>query len=1263
MWNTRRDFVRDEARGRAAERTRCSAEIEPVNLAQQARAFSRSALREARGVLLVIREPVVAIQSLGQPPIAAANLAEGAEPLLALWRDGSVSAFCGHVDLGTGLATALAQLVAEELNVELASVEMRLGDTAATPNQGATIASASIQIHAYPLRYAAAQAALWLRSQAALRWQCDVAEVGLEGGGLVAIANAKQRIEIDALVADAHYELQLDTTLALKPPHSYRVIGTSPPRRDIEAKAKGELIFVHDMRLPGMLHGRVIRPPYAGLDHGDFVGTSLLGVNRDSIAHVPGVRAVVTEGDFIGVVADREEHAEQAMHALDVRWQEWPGMPNVGDLEHALRTHPATQRLLVDEGDVDAAIANASASMSRTYLWPYQLHASLGPSCALAQWFAEAVNGIRLRVWSGTQNPHVLRADLAKLMRVAEIEVDVVRMEASGCYGRNGADDVSADAALLARAAGRPVRVQLTREQENQWEPKGAAQLMSVRGGVNADGSPAAYDFEASYPSNASPTLALLLTRTIDPVAQAFEMGDRTARPPYSFANLRVAVNDMPPILRASWLRGVSALPNSFAHESYIDELAVEARVDPVEYRMRLLDDPRARELIRATTERAQWCTQTYPASHSAPAEGEVASGQGFAYARYVHSKWPGYGAAWSAWVADVEVNRRTGEVQVKRVVVGHDAGLVVNPSGVAQQVHGNVIQTTSRALKEKLVVANNAIESRDWGSYPILSFREVPVIEVVQMPRPYDAPLGAGESSSIPGTAAIANAIFDATGVRFRQPPFTPEVIREGLRAAGVLQQSDEQAASDDSAHQKNQQTLNLSGQLGGKYSNSVNNKKVTGAQYIMAIVASAIGAAIATFAIFPTASPIARIAQWKNPFSQETIDRGRELAALGNCVGCHSAANAPAGTGGRAIATPFGAIYTTNLTPHIETGIGGWSLAAFTRALRDGVSRDGRHLYPAFPFTSFAQMNDEDITAIYAFLMNETPHAASAPANELRFPYNQRALLSGWKGAFHDTVAYQADPTQSDTWNRGAYLVQSIGHCGACHSPRNTLGAERADAPLAGAMVNGWYAPALTALSTAPVAWTQSAFYDYLRLGHSQTHGAASGAMAEVVRSLSGASDADLRAMATYLAAIASPTGAEIAAQDEQARAVSALGERSFITQTPLGAQLFSGACRQCHYVGNGPPVFGLNIPLAFNSHLHSAHPDNLVQILLDGIRDPVSRASGYMPAFREVYSDEQIAALLAYLRERYAPEQAAWTNLRETVASIRALTTPSR
>lgn len=1201
--------------------------------------LTRADFHAAMGVLLVTREPAPAAPAAkGQPALVSGNPQEGVEILIAVWDDGSVTALNGHVDLGTGIRTALAQIVAEELDVDLDRVNMVLGDTTRAPNQGATIASSSIQIHAMPLRAAAAQARAWLVARAAEHLQADVATLDVRDGVVSASERATPSVTYGALLAQQHVELALALDTPLKDPQAYRVVGTSTARVDIPAKATGELTFVHDMRVPGMLHGRVVRPPYAGADHGDFIGNTLESVDEASIAHIPGIRAVVVIRDFVGIVAEREEHAEQALRELQVQWKHWPGLTNLDNLGDAIRANPATQRKLVDEGDVDAAMAGAAQAMARSYVWPYQMHGSIGPSCAVADWQQD-----HMTVWAGTQNPHVLRADLSRLMGLADVSIDVIRMEASGCYGRNCADDVAADAALLSRAVGRPVRVQLTREQEHAWEPKGAAQLMQVNGGLNEDGSVAAYDFQTSYPSNGAPTLALLLTRTVEPVAQAYEMGDRTARPPYDYRNLRVTVNDMPPMLRASWLRGVSALPNSFAHESYIDELATAAGVDPVEFRLRYLKEPRAAELVRATAERAHWMAHTEPQQQaSQPGESaDIVHGQGVAYARYVHSKWPGYGAAWAAWVANVEVNRKTGEVHVRRVVVGHDAGTLINPAGVQQQIHGNVVQTTSRALLEqvKLTPKTHAVASLEWGSYPILSFRDVPVIEVVTMARPGEPPLGAGESASVPGTAAIANAIFDATGVRFRQPPFTPEVVRAALNPA---------------PQRVSEEVPALSGHPPFRSPKGAAWPEGLGAwSMVGAMLAGAVGVAAALVGWRSSIAPV--LPSGASIYTAATLEQGRQLAAAGDCAVCHTAPGGVRNAGGRAMDTPFGKIFTTNLTPDVDTGIGQWSLAAFQRAMREGISRDGHHLYPAFPYTAFAKTSDEDLTALYAYLMAQPAVRSQPPPSQLAFPYSVRPLMAGWNALFHEPTPYRANPTQTLEWNRGAYLVNGLGHCGACHTPRNAFGAERSGKDfLSGAVVDGWEAPALTALSRAPVPWTATELFRYLRQGYTPHHGVAAGPMGPVVRELVTLPDEDIRAMATYLASFSEPVSElESAAH---ARQVVWSAQQAASGLLGPGQRLFNGACAACHHDGDGPRLLGVNTPLALNSNLHSERPDNLIRLILNGVRSPAAPGIGFMAAFRDTLDDKQIETLVAYMRSRYAPTEPAWRDLARVVSRLR-------
>jgi isoquinoline 1-oxidoreductase len=741
------------------------------------------------GALLVVRNPVAPpTPAPGQPGAASTYVPATPEIFVAvLCDDGHPSgwralAFNGHVDLGTGVRTSLAQIVADELEVPFERLEMILGHTEAAPNQGPTIASATIQITAVPLRRAAAQARERLLELAARRWNVPADALRARDGAVVfADSGDDRRLAYGELLRGLHERLPLaapDEAVKLKPAAEYRFVGRSAARVDIPAKATGQLTFVHDLRLPGMRHGRVVRPPYPGRDSGDFIGRSLLAVDESSVAHLPGNVQVVVRGDFVGVVADREEQAVAAMRALRLSWRDIPPAPDLSDLEAALRANPSVARPLRADGDAAQALADAAARCRRTYIWPYQMHASIGPSCAVARYEQE-----NLTVWSGSQNPHMLRVDLDRLLQLGEDRIEVVRMEASGCYGRNCADDVCGDAALLAMAVGAPVRVQLTREQEHLWEPKGTAQLIDIDAAIDAQGDLLAYDFAVRYPSNDAPLLALLLTGRIPGQPRMLEMGDRTAVPPYRYPHLNVVCHDTPPLVRASWLRGVSALPNAFAHECMIDELAQAADADPVEFRLRHLDDSRARDLLQATAQRANWRAGRRGSRGRPDADG-LLRGRGVSYARYVHSRFPGFGAAWGAWVIDLSVDPASGRIAVERVVAGQDTGMVVNPDGVRHQLHGNVVQILSRALLEKVRFDAQGVASREWGAYPILNFTDLPEIDVLLMPRQDEPPMGAGESASVPGTAAIANALFDATGTRFYAPPFTPDVVRQALRA-----------------------------------------------------------------------------------------------------------------------------------------------------------------------------------------------------------------------------------------------------------------------------------------------------------------------------------------------------------------------------------------------------------------------------------------------------------------------------------------------
>ena len=1186
---------------------------------------SRQQLYDAQSVLIVARPPPAPVKpAIGQPGSRSSFVPTEADMFLVVRDDGSVVAFNGHVDLGTGIGTALAQIVAEELDVPFTRVSIVLGHTREAPNQGPTIASATIQISAVPLRHAAAQARQFLLAEAAARLNVSAEQLDVRDGVVFQRdGNTAKGISYGELISGKHVELKLSTDAPLKSPDAYKIVGKSTPRVDIPAKATGELSFVHDVRVPGMLHGRVVRPPYAGVAQGDFMGNSLLHVDEDSVRDLPGIVKVVVIRDFVGIVAEREEVAQRAVKRLNVRWKAVESLPPLEtseEVETALRANPAKRRDLVIDGDVDAALAQDPArTLERTYVWPFQMHASIGPSCAVADYRESA-----LKVWSGTQNPHSLRADLALLMAMDEAHIEIVRMDAAGCYGRNCADDVAADAALLSRATSSPVRVQLSREDEHAWEPKGAAQLMDVRGALNAEGELAAYDFATRYPSNDAPTLALLLTGAISAQPQVFEMGDRTAVPPYDYRTMRIVCDDTSPIVRASWLRGVSALPNTFAHESFIDELAVEAGVDPVEFRLKHLRDPRAIELVKAVAGKAGWEPRNAVLNEE---DGDIARGRGIAYARYVHSKFPGFGAAWSAWVADVEVNRKSGELAVTRVVVGQDTGTMVNPEGVRHQIHGNVIQATSRALKERVTFGENAVTSQEWGAYPILTFREVPVIDVVMMPRHGEPPMGAGESASLPGAAAIANALYDATGVRFRRPPFTPETIRAALADA----QAEEAAAR---------------------------KKKRWRLGFLGAFAAGAAGwlgaLSLAPQAIAPVTPPLA------SAFAPELVARGKLLASLGNCAVCHTAHNGVPNAGGKPLNTPFGTVYSTNITPDGQTGIGNWSLDAFMRAMRQGISRDGHRLYPVFPYTSFKNTSDDDLKALYAYLMAQTPVRSRAPETKLAYPFSVRPLMAAWNGLFLGRNTFTASATQSAQWNRGAYLVNGLGHCSACHTPRNAFGAEKTGAAfMGGGMAEGWEAPALSARSNAPVPWSEDELFSYLRYGHAPLHGVAAGPMAPVVGDLAALPDSDIRAMATYLASLnpLEPNADPIAVARQYGQA-SAIGGTAAGARSGLGARLFDGACAACHHTGSGPQLFGAHPSLALNTNLHSATPDNLIRVILDGIGSPARPELGTMPAYRDSFNDAQVAELVSYLRQQFAGGKPAWQDVTASVARIRAM-----
>ena len=738
--------------------------------------IARRELLKGVGVLII---------AFSLPPSSSAAEAAGPWPKtiapdridswLAVGADGGVTCFTGRVDLGTGVRTALAQIVADELEVDFGRVTMVMGDTAKTPDQGTTSASYTIQKEAIPMRHAAADARQMLLKLASDRLGIPVSDLRA-ANGIITSGRAGKSISYGELIGDKRFEARVSGRARTKKPSEYTLVGKPVPRVDIPAKATGRFAFVHDVRRPGMLHGRVIRPPATGSE--TAIGAMLVSVDPSSISHVPGVVKVVRLGDFLGVVAEREENAIRAMRELKAEWKPWSAMPDFAKLEPVLREVPSKPRVVRDEGDVRAALANAAIELSATYIWPYQSHASIGPSCAVAE-FGDG----KLTIWSATQSAHAIRHEAAQLLALPEEAVRVIHMEGAGCYGLNCADDVALDAALLSKAVGRPVRLQLMRDQEQGWEPKGAAQLMDVRGSLDGNGNITGYQFTTKYFTGRAETLADYLTGAKPAKPAVLPQGDRNAMPPYfGIGNLHVSVLDVVPPVRAARMRGVASLPNSFAHECFIDELAAAAGVDPLKFRLKRLNDPRAVAVLEAAAKKAGW----EPRAKRNPqlASATIAKGRGLAYARYTHGDFPGYGAAYAAWIADVDIDLASGQVHVTRVVVAQDAGLMINPKGVELQVCGNVIQSVSRTLMEEVKFDKAGVTSLDFQAYPIATFADVPDIDVVLIDRPDDPPLGVGESTCVPAAAAIANAIFDATGARIRQVPFTPQRIKAALAA-----------------------------------------------------------------------------------------------------------------------------------------------------------------------------------------------------------------------------------------------------------------------------------------------------------------------------------------------------------------------------------------------------------------------------------------------------------------------------------------------
>jgi nicotinate dehydrogenase subunit B len=685
--------------------------------------------------------------------------------------DGTVEVFTGKVELGQGNTTALAQITAAELDVAFERIRMRPADTSHSPDESYTAGSASIEAGGGALRYAAADARATLLEMAAAKLGVPVDGLTVDDG-VISSSAGTGRVSYWELASAGLLARDVRSDVPLRTNSQRRIVGTSVPRIDIPAKITGGEAYVQDMRLPGMLFGRVARPP--------SYGAQLTSFDDSSVKAMPGVVTVLRNGRFLGVVARREEQAINARAVLQraAVWKMPDDLPDEAHISDFYRNSADAKVTTVSSRSPSTAAVPAAKTLKATYSKPYLAHASIGPSCAVAA----VENGV-LTVWSHTQGPYQLRTDIAKVTGLALDKVRVIHAQGSGCYGHNGADDVALDAALLSRAVdGAPVKVQWMRDDEFAWEPFASAMSVDIQASIAADGS--IVDWQCDLWSNSfnmrPGTRGGVNLLAAWHLAQPFQPAppgeiplpsggaDRNAVPYYDFPSQRIDEHFLPTMpIRVSALRSLGAFGNVFAIESFMDELAEIAGVDPVEYRLRHLTDERAKAVIRSVADRANW---------QKGAKGDGARGRGISFVRYETIK------TYVALIADILIDRKSNTIHVERITAAADSGLIITPNGISNQIEGAIIQGTSWALKEMVRFDRQRVTSRDWASYPILTFPEVPELDIVLIDHPELPPLGAGEAALPPVPAAIANAFFNATGKRLRDLPFGPDRIKAVL-------------------------------------------------------------------------------------------------------------------------------------------------------------------------------------------------------------------------------------------------------------------------------------------------------------------------------------------------------------------------------------------------------------------------------------------------------------------------------------------------
>jgi nicotinate dehydrogenase subunit B len=694
------------------------------------------------------------------------------DSFLAIDAKGMCTVYSGKVDLGTGTDTALMQIVAEELDLPLARIRLVTGDTMLTPDQGTTWGSLTIQLGGMQLRNAAATARQALVAEAAKKLGVKPEEVTLANG--VASAGGK-KVTYAQLVGGKAFSLKLDHTepAKAKDPKEHKIVGKTVARVDIPDKVTGRFTYMHDFRLPGMLHGRVVRPP--------AFGAKLESVDEGSIKDIAGIVKVVRDGNFLGVVARSEWAAIKAARMLKATWSKSETLPDQAKLyEHVRATKVLKDEVTGNVGSTADAMGKEGVKVHKaTYDFAIHIHGSIGPSCAVAE-FKDG----KLTSWSASQATHNLRKQLAKMFGMDVANVRCVYVEGAGCYGRNGHEDAAADAALLAKAVGQPVRVQWSRADEHGWEPKGPPTLIDLRAAMDAAGNVTAWESEFFIPQQTPggffvPLVAATLAGM--PVDDHIAPGNifQNSNIPYKFANVKAVCHRLETTpFRPSWIRTPGRMQNTYANECFMDELAAAAKADPFEFRRKYLDpnDKRGLEVLDRLAALSKWDKRPSP---QAGASGNIVKGRGMSYVKYELVR------TYVGTVAEVEINRTTGEIRVPKFYVVHDCGQIINPDGLKNQIEGNVVQTVSRTLIEELKFNRSMVTSLDWETYPILTFPQVPDIVIELIDRPNERPWGAGEPAAAVVPSAISNAVFDAIGVRLRSVPYTPDKVKAALKGA----------------------------------------------------------------------------------------------------------------------------------------------------------------------------------------------------------------------------------------------------------------------------------------------------------------------------------------------------------------------------------------------------------------------------------------------------------------------------------------------